>query len=141
MEERTQASGEERAAEMAAELARTKEELAAARRGHEVEMELVRARALDLETARMLVEARLAGLGEGEAVDVRGVVRGLREQKPYLFRADREALSVSRGVTATGVVRQGGSVAAAEASGAAREALETGERSALLRYMRARRMK
>jgi hypothetical protein len=104
-------------------------------------MELVRARALDLETARMLVEARLAGLGEGEAVDVRGVVRGLREQKPYLFRADREALSVSRGVTATGVVRQGGSVAAAEVSGAAREALETGERSALLRYMRARRMK
>ncbi|TVQ60705.1 MAG: hypothetical protein EA379_07815 [Phycisphaerales bacterium] len=130
------------AAELAERLAGVREELGAAsaslascERGRAVDAALLGAGAIDLETARVLVERALdAGGGDGAAADVGDAVASLRAGKPFLF-ASAPGASVAGAMGAH--VR--GDEASAGLEDAAAAALRTGDRAALLRYLRAKR--
>lgn len=118
-------SAEARAAELAEELAAARSAQEAAELGARIERELRGAEALDLETARMLTEAALAGADEP---DVAGAVAELKRRKPFLFASERPAGAMSGHVRPTD-----------ERQRLAEDARATGDRGALLRYLRARR--
>jgi hypothetical protein len=92
-----------------------------------LDAELSSAHAIDVEAARLLALASL----EGENADVREVarvVRELRERKPRIFETTRREGSM-------GPMRSSGS----DVELAAERAMETGNRRALLEYLRLRR--
>ena len=107
-------------------LSQAREALDAAERKRQIERELWQEGAVDVETAAMLTEAAVAGMKPG---DVRVAVADLKKRKPFLFRA-----SASRG---SGVM--GGQSVGDHLVAAAAEARESGDRRALLRYLRLRR--
>lgn len=112
-------------AELRATLAKAREALDHAERRHAIEIELLRADAVDLETARLMTEAAVAGM---RGADVASAVADLRARKPFLFRQR------------VGPSAMGGSAPAASAAERlAHEARENGDRRTLLRYLRARR--
>lgn len=101
------------------------------RRG-EIDRELTLAKAIDLETARLLTEA---AIGEMDSPDVSIAVRELCDRKPFLFACKREG---GHGGVAMGPGRVGGS-GHADVEGLAEQARSSGDRSELLRYLRVRR--
>ena len=101
------------------------------RRG-EIDRELTSAKAMDLETARMLTEAVI---GEMDEPDVSIAVRELCDRKPFLFACKRHGQS--GGVSMSPAARFGGDE---ELDGMASRARSSGDRSELLRYLRARRV-
>jgi len=107
-------------------LAQAREALDASERKRQIERELSQEGAVDLETAAMLTEAAVAGM---DKADVRAAVADLRKRKPFLFRA-----GPSRGSSV-----MGGQLPADPLADAAAAARDSGDRRALLRYLRLRR--
>jgi len=129
---RTQAQFlEVRVAELQTELAQAREALDAAERRHQVDLLLIEAEAIDLESARLLTEL---AINQSRSTDLRGAVGDLRRRKPFLFRA-RHAGVASRASATLGPA----SPPTDPADEAAQEAASTGDRTALLRYLRAKR--
>ena len=81
---------ENKLATLAETLKQTQEALAGVKRAHEIDMALVGAEAVDMETARLLTESALA---HGETQDVQKVVADLKQRKPFLFRPRRAPAS------------------------------------------------
>jgi len=108
-------------------LAQAREAVDASERKRQIERELWQEGAVDVETAAMLTEAAVAGM---EKADVRAAVGELKKRKPFLFRG-----SPARGAAAG----MGGKVEGDGLAAAAAEARESGDRRALLRYLRLRR--
>lgn len=119
----------ERISALEAQLAQAHEALDASERQRSIDLALVEADAVDVETARLLTEIAVLEMDEP---DVRLAVADLRERKPFLFRRSRRA-----GVSAMGIGGAGGGGDALEA--AAETALATGDRASLLAYLRMRR--
>ena len=129
---------EDRIAELEARVHELEGELEAAhasckaveRRG-QIDMELTAARAIDLETARLLTEATIAEMDEP---DVSIAVRELCDRKPFLFAGRQRGMSggVSMGPALSGSGDD-------ELMSMARQARSSGDRSELLRYLRVRR--
>lgn len=145
VEQAAQATPEDRVAslegkvnELVGTLARTREALDAAERRHQIDLALVEADAVDLETARLLTEV---AVGQMDDRDVELAVRELRQRKPFLFKGGAKAGSgparASRHVGAMGA--RSAAQAPAALKNFANEAAATGDRAALLRYLRARR--
>lgn len=111
---------------LTAELAQAREALDAAERRHAIERELIRAKAIDLETAALLTEAAIQNMDDA---DVAHAVAELRRAKPFLFR------NAPAGSAATAAIDDGNG----ELTRAADAARETGDRRALIRYLRLRR--
>lgn len=120
---------EKRVARLEAELAGEREAVDEAERQREIERQLREARAIDLETARLLTESAVAGMDEP---DVARAVAELRKSKPYLFAP---SVGAGTGVMA-GHIAHGGRN---ELACAAEEARSSGDRRALLRYLRLKR--
>jgi len=125
---------EARAAQLEAEVSRLESALAEAQAeasGAElkrrIDRELASARAIDLETAALLTEAAVAGMDEP---DVAGAVAELRRRKPFLF---------GRGFGASAMGAMGGGGADGELDELAEHVKATGDKRALLRYLRLRR--
>ena len=133
---------EAKAAELMASLAETRAALREAEaslgrceRGREVDAALLGAGAIDLETARVLAERALGAGGEGEGSgDVPEVVSALRASKPFLF-ADASGYGAG-GAMGAHVRAEDGT---ARLEDAAEAALRSGDRVALLRYLRMKR--
>lgn len=126
---------QDRVRELEQTLAQTREALDAVERRGEIDRALVRAEAVDLETARLLTELAVR---EMDGADVEAAVAELRRRKPFLFRNGVRGRTGSVGAAMSGRTPQAGSdgqrlVEAAEA------AARAGDRGALLRYLRARR--
>jgi hypothetical protein len=107
-------------------LAQAREALDAAERKRQIERELFAENAIDVETAAMLTEAAVAGMAKA---DVRAVVADLRKRKPFLFRPAAPRASAVMGNQSP----------ADPLSDAAAHARDSGDRRALLRYLRLRR--
>jgi len=116
----------ERVGELESELERVRGELRDSSRRAEIDRLLRDAGATDPETARAVVESMSPGDGPGELA---AAVSRLRRDKPFLFETGGVRSSTA-GVAAGGV----DAVRAAE-----EEARHTGDRRALLRYLRVRR--
>lgn len=118
---------EERVAELEAALEAARADaaraLAEAELGRAIERELTRAGAVDLEAATLLLGP------PPDAAGVAGAVRALRDRKPALFRAATPAPGASMGPA-------GHDDDLDDLASAARR---TGDRAALLRYLRRRR--
>jgi hypothetical protein len=110
-------------------LTRAREALDASERRRSIERQLSEEGAIDLETASLLTEAAVAGM---EKPDLAKAVRELKTRKPFLFRTypRRSAMSGTPG-------EPGGDTAPLEHAAAA--ARDSGDRNALLRYLRLRR--
>ncbi len=122
---------EGRVSELESALASANESVAAVERRSQIDLELVAAKAIDLETARLLTEATIA---EMDSPDVSVAVRELCERKPFLFACKKP--SVHQGVSmGPAAVRHGDD----ELETMASKARSSGNRSELLRYLRVRR--
>ena len=112
-------------------LAEREQQLAELLRTHAIEAALHEHGAIDPETARLVLEQTL---DEDEEKDVASAVGELKRRKPFLFRA----LQRARPATTLGP-RPVESHADAKLEHAAADALTTGKRSDVLRYLRLRR--
>lgn len=126
-------AAEERVSKLEKELAQcqkllteAREAIDAAERRNEIERELVRQGAIDLETTVMLSEAAVAAMPKA---DVQAAVADLRRRKPFLFRTPRGSAMASVGSTA----------GADESLGLAAQARVSGDRASLMRYLRSKR--
>jgi hypothetical protein len=106
-------------AELETALGKANEMISHVERRGEIDRELTAAKAVDLETARLLTEAVIA---EMDQPDVVMAVRELCDRKPFLFGCKRHGV--------------GGDALGAMAS----SARSSGDRGELLRYLRARRV-
>jgi hypothetical protein len=99
--------------------------LAATQRHHQIERQLIEQGAIDLEAAILLADAEL-----GAGNDIPAAIASLKRRKPYLFRvpAARRASAMS-----------GEAPPPPALDHAAQEARHSGDRRALLRYLRLRR--
>lgn len=96
-------------------------------RERDLEIELALAEAIDVETARLLVDRVMDA---DESIDVPAAVAEVKRAKPFLFRG-----STRRSVMSGQAIPEGRDVLASLAD----EARLSGDRAALLRYLRARR--
>lgn len=119
---------EARVAELEAELADARSAAGQAERQRTLEQELIRAGAIDAETAALLLGPAM--MTEPDA-DIGALVRDLRGRKPFLFAAPRPASGASMGP----------SVPTDELGELASDARNSGDRAALLRYLRRRRVR
>lgn len=126
----------ERLAVVSEELAACREALDACERRHNTDLALLEAGAVDLETARLLTEAAVERMS---GADVATAVADLRRSKPFLFRRAREPGAAQRDALAGMAASSVASPAGDEASAALEAAALTGDRAALLRYLRLRR--
>jgi len=106
-------------------LAESREALDATERKREIERELARQGALDLDTASMLTEAAIAGLTKADA---KAAIADLKRTKPFLFRTPTRTSAMSAAIDSDSGLDH-----------AAAAARESGDRRALLRYLRMRR--
>jgi hypothetical protein len=125
---------EARVRELEETLASARETMDSLERRHEIDLTLMRAEAVDLETSRLLTELTVAEMDEP---DVGAAVAELRRRKPFLFRKNAGDRPGSVSAAMSGRARQAGVVDRLE--DAADVAARTGDRGALLRYLRARR--
>lgn len=125
---------ESRVAELIETLAQTREALDHAERRHQIDLALIQADAIDLETARLLTEHAVTQMSDR---DVARAVRDLKQRKPFLFRASAPGAGGRVPTGAMGARAASGPSAQLRAS--ANEAAVSGDRAALLRYLRARR--
>lgn len=121
-----------RVAELESALGKANETISHVERRGEIDRELTAAKAVDLETARLLTEAVIA---EMDQPDVVMAVRELCDRKPFLFGCKRHG--VSGGVSMSPAPEGGGGDALGAMASSARS---SGDRGALLRYLRARRV-
>ncbi|MCB9838381.1 MAG: hypothetical protein H6813_03500 [Phycisphaeraceae bacterium] len=126
-----QASLLDRIGALEAQLAQAHEALDASERQRTIDLALIEADAVDVETARLLTEIAVMQM---EEPDVRLAVSELRERKPFLFRRERGPVSPALGAMGIGGAAVGGGLE--DAAGAA---MATGDRAALLAYLRLRR--
>lgn len=118
---------EQRLSDIESELADLRSQAAEAERRRELESELALAEAVDVETTGMLVERLMSS---DESLTLADAVAQLRKSKPFLFRGSARSSVMSGQVNAS----------ARDVLGdLADEARASGDRSALLRYLRARR--
>ncbi len=129
-----------RLAEAERRLADTERLLRRAERRAEIDRLLLDEGAVDLESARLVAESALdAAEARGESPDAPQAVRALRERKPFLFRP-REAHRPHRGdASAVGGLMRPHALAPDPVAQLAEAARASGDRGALLRYLRARR--
>jgi hypothetical protein len=120
-------NAEVKVAELERQLATAREALDASERRRAIDLALVEADAVDLETARLLTEMAVAQMDEK---DVALAVGDLRRRKPFLFR-ERPSLSLGAAMGAAGEP--------ASPADTARDEARSGDRRALLKYLRARR--
>ena len=118
--------------ELEAALTQAQQTIAHVERRGEIDRELTAAKAVDLETARLLTEAVI---GEMDEPDVGVAVRELCDRKPFLFACKRHG--VHRGVSMSPAAQGGDAEGLDEMAIRARS---SGDRSELLRYLRARRV-
>lgn len=109
-------------------IAELEKQLADASTSQELERQLVEAGVLDLETATVLAERRLAA----SDATIGEVVSDLVSSKSFLFKATRRGPAGS-------AVSGGPSAARDSLSELAEEAMQTGDRRAVLRYLKRRR--
>jgi len=128
---------ERRIGELESKLAETEASLAEARqtvdsveRRRQIDLALMDADAVDLESARLLTEVAIEGMDEP---DVAKAVRELRERKPFLFK--RRA----GGIRASSQSPHAPGAQTDPLTGAAEDAARTGDRRALLRYLQLKR--
>jgi hypothetical protein len=119
---------EARVAELEAALADARTTAGRAARERTLEQELARAGAIDTDTAALLLARAMADQPEA---DIGALVRDLRERKPFLFAATRPRAGASMGPA----------VPVDELGELATDARHTGDRAALLRYLRRRRVR
>lgn len=120
---------QQRLGEVESALAQAREALDAAERRHQVDLMLIESGTVDLESSRLLTELALQRMSER---DVALAVGELRRRKPFLFR--------SRAAGARGSAAMSPAAPAPDpAEQSAQEASRTGDRGALMRYLRARR--
>jgi hypothetical protein len=119
---------EARVAELEAALADAQSSAGQAARHRTLEQELARAGAIDTETVALLLAPAMADQPEA---DIGALVRDLRERKPFLFAATRPRAGASMGPA----------VPVDELGELATDARHTGDRAALLRYLRRRRVR
>jgi hypothetical protein len=112
-------------------MTRSRESLAVAQRSRRIDQELFDEGAIDLETARLLAETAAA---KEEGADVAQVVRNLRRRKPFLFRPAGFGGSI-----ASARVQAEPPHARDSIEDASEEARTSGDRMALLRYLRMKR--
>lgn len=136
-------------AELEAQLAAAHEALDHAERRHQIDLMLAEADAIDLETARLLVEL---GLPNHEGSPEKAV-EAIRQSKPYLFRSGLGGVGGGvggsdgmRGIAmgaALGTMSADPELTITDAGmrliELAEEAAQHGDRRALLRYLQARR--
>ncbi len=115
-------------ADLRAQLDATRRQAADADRARELQRLLVQARALDLDAATLLIQRDIADTPEP---DLAAAVRDLRRRKPHLFRPAALPTSMSPRLAPAG--------AGDNPEELAELAATTGDRRALLRYLRARR--
>lgn len=118
----------ERVSELERDLLTAREALDSAERARQIDSALADADAVDLETARLLTEMAVMQM---EEPDVRLAVEELKKKKGFLFRRKRSLMSATAGSIA--------SPGRHRAVEAAHEAAGSGDRAALLAYLRARR--
>ena len=126
--------GVERVEELERELGEARRTIEALERRQRVDALLVEAEAVDLEAARLLTERAVEQMDEP---DVSAAVEELRRHRPYLFRRREGGAGGGGGVMAAREEEGDGG----EVSQAAAEAAASGDRRALLRYLRLRRRK
>ena len=129
---------EARVIELEKELEESHESVRSVERRSAIDMELIAAKAIDLETARMLTEATI---GEMDTPDVGIAVRELCDRKPFLFagrRGNGHGVHGAQGVS-MGPGQAQGRGGDDEMDELARHARSSGDRSELLRYLRVRR--
>lgn len=117
--------------ELESQLSSARETISSVERRGEIDRELTAAKAVDLETARLLTEA---AIGEMDEPDVAIAVRDLCQRKPFLFACRSGG---GRRGTAMSPAPSGGAVD--ELDEIAQRARSSGDRSELLRYLRVRR--
>lgn len=120
-----------RANELEATLAQARAEAEAVRRGREIDQELIEGGAVDLETTRLLAEAAVARM---ERPDIAAAVRELKRRKPFLFRGMGIGAPTAARFPDDGAPKSNGSI-----DDASEEARTSGDRMALLRYLRMKR--
>ena len=113
------------------ELAAANESVSAVERRGQIDLELVAAKAIDLETARLLTEATIA---EMDSPDVAVAVRELCDRKPFLFACKKPSAHQGVSMGPASVRREDD-----ELETMASNARSSGDRSELLRYLRVRR--
>jgi hypothetical protein len=132
----------ERITELEAQLAEREREIAHLRRAGDIDSHLRDADAVDVETARLLVEARLesanADDAHGGAADLPAVIADLKRDKPFLFSAKPAAAPPGRAPRAASSPRLDPRPRE-RIEHAAAEARSSGRMADLLRYMRLRR--
>ncbi|MEZ6242774.1 MAG: hypothetical protein R3B57_06995 [Phycisphaerales bacterium] len=128
---------EARVAQLESELAAAHEALDASERRREIEQRLGEADAIDVETARLLTEAAVESM---DAPDVALAVEDLRRRKPFLFAGGNGSVASARSATA---LSPAGAFTGETGREALRELAEdaraSGDRRALLQYLRKRR--
>jgi hypothetical protein len=128
----------EATAQLAAKLAAAEGELVKARVAREIDVALLTAGVADLEAGRVLVEKQVSELsqkdgGEDPAALVKQAVAAVRKKQAYLFAAKG-----SMPAGATGAIKRR-DLGESAADGAAKRALATGDRKAVLEYLRLKR--
>lgn len=113
------------------ELSSANEAVKTVERRGEIDRELTAAKAIDLETARLLTEATIGGM---DAPDVSVAVRELCDRKPFLFACKRNG--AHEGIAMGPAAVRGHED---ELETMASSARSSGDRSELLRYLRVRR--
>jgi len=122
---------EARIVELERDLASANESVSSVERRGQIDLELVAAKAIDLETARLLTEMTIAEL---DSPDVSVAVRELCARKPFLFACKKPSMHQGVAMGPAGV-RSGDD----ELESMANTARSSGDRSELLRYLRVRR--
>ena len=116
------------------ELQTLRDAVAGLEMSREIDQQLVRARAIDLETARLLVQREMERM---ESPDIARAVGELRRSKPFLFGQGSGSAFI--GALGSGASAGVSASALNQIDEAAEEARRSGDRRALLRYLRMRR--
>jgi len=130
-----------RIADLESQLAEERASAAQLRRRQSIDEALREAKAVDLETARLVVEASLDAQesDDGDAApDVGAIVGDLKKRKPFLFEIETRATPARRSAAQSPRVPP---KRPDDAEQAAAEAQMTGRRADLLRYLRLRRQR
>jgi hypothetical protein len=114
--------------ELTKTLGQAREAIDASERRRQIDLELQQSETIDMETARLLTETAVARMKQP---DIAKAVADLKKHKPFLFRPARKPASA---MSATGKPAP-----VDELSQIAEEARQTGDKRALLKYLRARR--
>jgi hypothetical protein len=127
--------------QLSAEIDALRAQLETTSRTHEVRALLERAGALDVDAARAVLDARLADAPSGEPVDLSAAVDDLKRALPFLFVASElpAPAPVSRTRSAMSAAPEPSARAFDDLDAALELASTTGDRAALLRYLRLRR--